>query len=49
MNLEGSLDAFGLPDVFALLAITGKTGGLHLRGTAVGARSRASCGSATAA
>ncbi len=31
MNLEGSLDAFGLPDVFALLATTGKTGGLLLR------------------
>jgi len=31
VNLEGSLDAFGLPDVFALLASTGKTGGLMLR------------------
>ncbi len=31
MNLEGSLDAFGLPDVFALLASTGKSGGLLLR------------------
>ena len=31
MNLEGSLDAFGLPDVFALLASTGKSGGLMLR------------------
>jgi len=31
VNLEGSLDAFGLPDVFALLATTGKTGGLLLR------------------
>jgi hypothetical protein len=31
VNLEGSLDAFGLPDVFALLATTGKTGGLMLR------------------
>ena len=30
MNLEGSLDAFGLPDVFALLASTGKSGGLML-------------------
>ncbi len=31
MNLEGSLDAFGLPDVLTLLATTGKTGGLLLR------------------
>jgi hypothetical protein len=31
VNLEGSLDAFGLPDVFALLATTGKSGGLMLR------------------
>ena len=31
MNLEGTLDAFGLPDVVALLAGTGKTGGLQLR------------------
>ncbi len=31
MNLEGSLDAFGLPDVFALLASTGKSGALALR------------------
>jgi hypothetical protein len=33
VNLEGSLDAFGLPDVFALLASTGKSGGLLLRRT----------------
>ncbi|HET7900681.1 MAG TPA: DUF4388 domain-containing protein [Candidatus Nanopelagicales bacterium] len=31
MNLEGTLDSFGLPDVVALLAGTGKTGGLQLR------------------
>ncbi|MFN8156724.1 MAG: DUF4388 domain-containing protein [Candidatus Nanopelagicales bacterium] len=31
MNLEGTLDAFGLPDVVSLLAGTGKTGGLQLR------------------
>jgi hypothetical protein len=31
VNLEGSLDAFGLPDVFALLSSTGKSGGLLLR------------------
>jgi hypothetical protein len=31
VNLEGSLDAFGLPDVFSLLASTGKSGGLMLR------------------
>ena len=30
MNLEGSLDSFGLPDVFALLSSTGKSGGLQL-------------------
>jgi hypothetical protein len=30
VNLEGSLDAFGLPDVVALLASTGKSGGLLL-------------------
>ncbi len=36
MNLSGSLDAFGLPDVFALLAMTGKSGALALhRGTDV--------------
>ncbi len=31
MKLEGSLDAFGLPDIFQLLSFTKKTGGLHLR------------------
>ncbi|MHB8449890.1 MAG: DUF4388 domain-containing protein [Mycobacteriales bacterium] len=30
MNLEGSLEAFGLPDILRLLATTAKTGGLHL-------------------
>lgn len=30
MKLEGSLDAFSLPDVFALLAMTKKTGALRL-------------------
>jgi hypothetical protein len=30
VNLEGSLDAFGLPDVVALLASTGKSGGLQV-------------------
>ena len=30
MKLEGSLDAFSLPDVFQLLSYTKKTGGLHL-------------------
>lgn len=33
MRLEGSLDAFGLPDIFSLLSMTKKTGGLHLRRT----------------
>lgn len=31
MQLEGTLDAFGLPDIFQLLSFTKKTGGLHLR------------------
>jgi Domain of unknown function (DUF4388) len=31
VKLEGSLDAFGLPDIFQLLSLTKKTGGLHLR------------------
>jgi hypothetical protein len=30
VKLEGSLDAFSLPDVFQLLSYTKKTGGLHL-------------------
>ena len=30
MRLEGSLDAFSLPDIFQLLSFTKKTGGLHL-------------------
>jgi hypothetical protein len=30
VKLEGSLDAFGLPDVFQLLSLTKKSGGLHL-------------------
>ncbi len=30
MKLEGSLDAFSLPDIFQLLSFTKKTGGLHL-------------------
>lgn len=32
MRLEGSLDAFSLPDIFALLAMTKKTGALELSG-----------------
>ena len=35
MKLEGSLDAFGLPDIFQLLSLTKKTGGLHLRSGAM--------------
>ncbi|MCU1677161.1 MAG: hypothetical protein JWM93_1919 [Frankiales bacterium] len=31
MRLEGSLDAFSLPDIFQLLSFTKKTGALHLR------------------
>ncbi|MBV9293309.1 MAG: DUF4388 domain-containing protein [Frankiales bacterium] len=31
MRLEGSIDAFSLPDIFSLLSMTKKTGGLHLR------------------
>jgi hypothetical protein len=33
MKLEGSLDAFSLPDIFQLLSFTKKTGGLHLANT----------------
>ena len=40
MKLEGSLDAFGLPDVVTLLATTGKTGGLLLRRTGEGGGAR---------
>ncbi|MDH4159092.1 MAG: DUF4388 domain-containing protein [Actinomycetota bacterium] len=37
MKLEGSLDAFSLQDVFQLLSLTKKSGGLHLaNGQAVG-------------
>lgn len=31
MRLEGTLDAFSLPDIFQLLSMTKKTGTLHLR------------------
>ncbi|MGZ4619927.1 MAG: DUF4388 domain-containing protein, partial [Frankiaceae bacterium] len=31
MNLEGSLDAFDLPDILHLLAFTAKTGAMHVR------------------
>ena len=38
MRLEGTLDAFSLPDIFQLLSFTKKTGTLHLRtGAAHGA------------
>jgi len=30
VRLEGTLDAFSLPDIFSLLSMTKKTGGLHL-------------------
>ena len=37
MKLEGSLDAFSLPDIFQLLSFTKKSGGLRLsNGSAVG-------------
>jgi hypothetical protein len=32
VRLEGTLDAFSLPDIFQLLSYTKKTGTLHLRG-----------------
>jgi hypothetical protein len=32
MKLEGSLDAFSMPDMFQLLSFTKKSGGLHLAG-----------------
>jgi hypothetical protein len=31
VRLEGSIDAFSLPDIFSLLSMTKKSGGLHLR------------------
>ncbi|HVF19152.1 MAG TPA: DUF4388 domain-containing protein [Mycobacteriales bacterium] len=34
MNLEGSLEAFSLPDIFQLLSFTKKTGALHISRTA---------------
>jgi hypothetical protein len=34
MTLEGSLDAFSLPDIFQLLSFTKKTGALHITGAA---------------
>jgi hypothetical protein len=37
MRLEGTLDAFSLPDIFQLLSFTKKTGTLHLRRNADGA------------
>src|SRR3954465_660062 len=37
MRLEGTLDAFSLPDIFQLLSFTKKTGTLHLRRGAEGA------------
>ena len=55
MRLEGTLDAFSLPDIFQLLSYTKKTGTLHLRrqdshgvvhlreGAVTGGRSDASC------
>jgi hypothetical protein len=35
VKLEGSLDAFSLPDIFQLLSFTKKSGGLHLAGNGV--------------
>ncbi|MGZ6791996.1 MAG: DUF4388 domain-containing protein, partial [Mycobacteriales bacterium] len=55
MRLEGTLDAFSLPDIFQLLSYTKKTGTLHLRrgdrhgvvhlreGAVTGGRSDAGC------
>ncbi len=55
MRLEGTLDAFSLPDIFQLLSFTKKTGTLHLRredqhgvvhlrdGAVTGGRGDASC------
>lgn len=36
MTLQGSLDAFALPDIFQLLSFSQKSGALHLRGESVG-------------
>jgi hypothetical protein len=38
MRLEGTLDAFSLPDIFQLLSFTKKTGALHLRRSAAAGR-----------
>ena len=55
MRLEGTLDAFSLPDIFQLLSYTKKTGTLHLRregqhgvvhlrdGAVTGGRGNAAC------
>src|SRR5436190_20787830 len=36
MSLQGSLDAFSLPDIFQLLSFSQKTGALHLRAESTG-------------
>ncbi len=43
MKLEGTLDAFSLPDIFQLLSFTKKTGTLHLRRDATASSCTASC------
>jgi hypothetical protein len=49
VKLEGSLDAFSLPDVFQLLSLTKKSGGLHLTNGQVSGIVYFSAGSITGA
>lgn len=47
MTLEGSLDAFSLPDIFQLLSFTKKTGALHIQSPSTGGVVFFSTGSVT--
>jgi hypothetical protein len=49
MTLEGSLDAFSLPDIFQLLSFTKKTGALHITGPATQGVVHFAAGSVTGA
>jgi hypothetical protein len=49
MTLEGSLDAFSLPDIFQLLSFTKKTGALHITGAAAKGVVHFAAGSVTGA
>ena len=49
MTLEGSLEAFSLPDIFQLLSFTKKTGALHITGPATKGVVHFAAGSVTGA